>query len=216
MQTGAKAIKKCDGKDSAQCGSARILTLAFLSLLAMGALVASCGTIRDIEGKNKSKETARAEVTSMEREALGHLYKMHPDAKPAIEKSAGYAVFDELGTHIFFVSAAHGKGVAVNNRTGKETFMKVLSAGAGPGLGVKDYRVIFVFETEKAYRDFVDGNFKVSAQADAAAKAGHEGGAFSGAFAVAPGVWLYQITETGLALQATLQGTKYYRDSGLN
>jgi hypothetical protein len=33
---------------------------------------------------------------------------------------------------------------------------------------------------------------------------------------LAPDVKLYQITENGLALQATLQGTKYYVDKDLN
>jgi hypothetical protein len=33
---------------------------------------------------------------------------------------------------------------------------------------------------------------------------------------VAPGVWVYQITKNGLALQLTLQGTKYYTDDDLN
>jgi len=42
------------------------------------------------------------------------------------------------------------------------------------------------------------------------------GGAYSGAVEVAPGVWVYQITKNGLALQLTLQGTKYYKDDDLN
>jgi len=33
---------------------------------------------------------------------------------------------------------------------------------------------------------------------------------------VAPGVWVYQITNKGLALQLTLQGTKYSKDEDLN
>jgi hypothetical protein len=33
---------------------------------------------------------------------------------------------------------------------------------------------------------------------------------------VAPGVWLYQLTDTGLALELTAKGTKYYKDTGLN
>jgi hypothetical protein len=33
---------------------------------------------------------------------------------------------------------------------------------------------------------------------------------------VAPDVWVYQITKKGLALQLTLQGTKYYKDDELN
>jgi hypothetical protein len=33
---------------------------------------------------------------------------------------------------------------------------------------------------------------------------------------VVEGVSIYQLTENGLALQATLQGTKYYKDDDLN
>jgi lipid-binding SYLF domain-containing protein len=94
--------------------------------------------------------------------------------------------------------------------------MKMVSAGAGLGVGVKDYRVIFVFENDKAFTQFLDSGWSGSAQTDAAAKAGEKGGAYSGAVQVAPGVWVYQITKNGLALQLTLQGTKYYKDDDLN
>ena len=65
-------------------------------------------------------------------------------------------------------------------------------------------------------RRFTEHGWDASAQADAAAKAGKKGKAFAGAIDVAPGIELYQITEHGLALQATIQGTKYWRDEDLN
>lgn len=94
--------------------------------------------------------------------------------------------------------------------------MKMISAGAGLGAGVKDYRVVFVFENNEAFSRFLDSGWSGTGQADAAAKAGKSGGAYSGATEVAPGVWVYQITKNGLALQLTLQGTKYYKDDDLN
>ncbi len=94
--------------------------------------------------------------------------------------------------------------------------MKMISAGAGLGVGVKDYRVIFVFENDKAFSRCLDSGWSGSGQADAAAKAGKTGGAYSGAVQVEPGVWVYQITKNGLALQLTLQGTNYYKDDDLN
>lgn len=94
--------------------------------------------------------------------------------------------------------------------------MKMISAGAGLGLGVKDYRVVFVFETEKALNKFLDSGWAGSAEADAAAKTSTSGGAYSGASMIATDVWVYQITKKGLALQVTLQGTKYYKDDDLN
>ena len=121
-----------------------------------------------------------------------------------------------MGTNLFLLSTARGSGIAVNSQTKRETFMKMISAGAGLGLGVKDYRVIFVFESDKALANFLDSCWSGSAQTDAAAKAGKSGAAYSGAVEVAPGVWVYQITKNGLALQLTLQSTKYYKDDDLN
>jgi lipid-binding SYLF domain-containing protein len=70
------------------------------------------------------------------------------------------------------LSTARGAGIAVNFQTKKETFMKMISAGAGLGLGVKDYRVVFVFENERALEQFLNSGWSGSAQTDAAAKVG--------------------------------------------
>ena len=58
--------------------------------------------------------------------------------------------------------------------------MKMLSAGAGLGVGVKDYRVVFVFETPQAFSQFLNSGWDASGQADVAAKAKDSGGAYSG------------------------------------
>ena len=94
--------------------------------------------------------------------------------------------------------------------------MKMISAGAGVGVGVKDYRVVFVFETDGAFANFLNSGWSGEAQTDAAAKTSKSGAAYSGAVNVAPGVWVYQITKKGLALQLTLQGTKYSKNDDLN
>jgi lipid-binding SYLF domain-containing protein len=163
-----------------------------------------------------SPEEKRDKSRKMAANTLNDLYKMEPTAKQAIQESAGYAVFNNMGTNLLLLSTARGAGIAVNSKTKQETFMKMISAGAGLGLGVKDYRVIFVFGTDKALSQFLDSGWSGSAQTDAAAKAGEKGGAYSGAVEVAPDVWVYQITKNGVALQLTLQGTKYYKDDDLN
>jgi lipid-binding SYLF domain-containing protein len=121
-----------------------------------------------------------------------------------------------MGVHVLLLSTAHGHGIAIDQKTGQETFMKMLSGGAGLGVGVKDYRAIFVFETSDAFNHFLNSGWQAGTQADAAAKTASDGGAYSGAVALSPGVWVYQLTEKGLALQFTLQGTKYYGDDELN
>lgn len=94
--------------------------------------------------------------------------------------------------------------------------MKMLSGGVGLGVGVKDYSVIFVFENQSALERFINSGWDAATQAYAAAKSSTGGGALSGAVSVSPGVWVYQLTDKGLALQLTLQGTKYYKNDDLN
>ena len=185
----------------------------FALVLAMTLLVAGLASAKDSPEKiEKNRQKSR----KMAAETLQNLYKLQPTAKAAIDKAAGYAVFNNMGTNLLLVSTARGAGIATNSKSKQETFMKMISAGAGLGIGVKDYRVIFAFENEKGLNTFLDSGWSGSGQADAAAKAGKSGAAYSGAAEVAPGVWVWQITKNGLALQLTLQGTKYYKDDDLN
>ncbi len=163
-----------------------------------------------------SPDEKRDKTRKMAAETLQDLYKTAPGSQAAIQNAAGYAVFDNMGVNVLLLSTARGSGLAVSNKTKQETFMKMASAGGGFGMGVKDYVVVFVFENDEALAHFLDSGWSGSGQADAAAKAGDKGGAYSGAEEVAPGVWVYQLTKNGLALQLTLQGTKYYKDDDLN
>ena len=184
----------------------RIIASSLVAILLASGL-ASAG-----DSPDKKRETTR----KMADQTLQELYKLQPTAQGAIQKSAGYAVFNNMGANLLLVSTARGAGVAVNSNTKQETFMKMVSAGGGLGMGVKDYRVIFVFSNKEAFSKFLNSGWSGSAQTDAAAKAGEKGGAYSGAIEAAPGVWVYEITKNGLALQLTLQGTKYYKDDDLN
>jgi lipid-binding SYLF domain-containing protein len=158
----------------------------------------------------------RTEIHRMQAETLAELYQAHPPARARIQQAAGYAVFSNIGINLILLSAAGGSGVAHDNRTGQDTYMRMISGGLGLGLGVKDFRGVFVFTTPKALENFVDSGWEANVQADAAAIADGKGGAVTGAVTVAPGMELYQLTKNGLALQATIQGTKYYKDEELN
>ena len=166
--------------------------------------------------KGDTPTDKRQLVQTMKQETLTDLYTYHPAAKQKVAKSVGYAVFSNTGINLLLLSTGNGYGVAHDNGTGKETYMRMFTAGVGIGLGVKDFRGIFIFSTQDAFDTFVEHGWQAGAQADAAAKAGEKGGAADLAIDVAPGVELYQLTKSGLALQATIQGTKYWKDEDLN
>ncbi len=182
----------------------------------IGAVFALAGLTVGLSLAKGSPDEERTKIRKMASQTLADLYKLNPTAQGAIQRSVGYAVFSNLGVNLLLLSTARGQGLAVNSKNRRETFMKMLSVGAGFGAGVKDSRIIFVFETDNALARFIDSGWDASGQVDAAAKTSNAGGAYSGATSVAPGVWVYQITKKGLALQATLQGTKYSKNDDLN
>jgi lipid-binding SYLF domain-containing protein len=164
----------------------------------------------------QSNAEKRAEIRKMRSETLAKLYKHYPNAKGKIGSAYGYAVFSNAGINLIFASIAAGRGIARDNKAGKDVYMKMGSAGIGLGLGVKDFRGVFIFKSKKAFDDFVSDGWEGGAHADAVAKGGGKGGAAEGAITVSKDMELYQITETGLALEATIQGTKYFKDGDLN
>ncbi len=181
------------------------------ALLAAGSAVAASD-----KDKAKEKQKAQADIRKMSNETLARLYKAQPEAKAAVAKAAGYAVFSNFGMKIFVAGSGTGKGIAVNTSTKKETFMKMVEIQAGLGIGVKKFRLVWVFENQKDLDAFVNSGWELGGQTSAAAQASGKGAAMAGAMSVSPGVWLYQLTDDGLALELTAKGTKYYKDDDLN
>src|SRR5215831_58926 len=114
-----------------------------------------------------------------------------------------------MGVKILVAGSGNGQGIAVNNKTKKETFMKMLELQAGLGMGVKKFRVVFVFDNEKAFNNFVNSGWQFGGQSTAAAETGDKGGSMAGAVSVSDGVWMYQLTDKGLAAEITAKSTKY-------
>lgn len=73
-----------------------------------------------------------------------------------------------------------------------------------------------MFENVSALNDFIESGWTFGGQATAAAKANDTGSSHEGAIAVGLGVWLYQLTDKGLAVELTAKGTKFYKDDELN
>jgi lipid-binding SYLF domain-containing protein len=193
-------------------------TLHGLGIVIIVLLLAAAASPPSASGADdaKAKEKARADIQKMERETLSRLYKAQPKARDAIAKAAGYAVFSNFGMKIFFAGGGSGKGVAVNNATKKKSYMKMLEIQAGLGMGIKKFRLVWVFENQKGLESFIESGWELGAQTTAAAQASGQGAGLAGAMSIAPGIWLYQLTDDGLALERTAKGTKYYKDSDLN
>jgi lipid-binding SYLF domain-containing protein len=160
-------------------------------------------------------EERRQGVQEMKNEVLVNLYEMKPDVRNQINEASGYAVFSNANVNIILASFGTGYGVLTNNQTMQDTYMRMGEVGLGIGAGVKDFRVVMVFHTNDALDRFNEYGLAFGAQADAAAVASDQGGAVGGEVTV-DNVTVYQMTETGLALQATIKGTRFWEDEALN
>jgi len=158
----------------------------------------------------------RQNILAMKNETLSDLYKMKPKTRAIVAEAPGYAVFSNANVNIILASFGGGYGVVKNNKTGKHTYMKMAELGIGLGLGVKDYRAIFIFHDEATMHKFIDSGWEFGGHADAAAVASDKGIGAVGGEALIHNITIYQITKTGIALQATVKGTKYWKDDDLN
>jgi lipid-binding SYLF domain-containing protein len=199
--------------------------------------------------KGGNPEEKRQSVRKERDEMLAELYRTKPELKARLKQAAGYATFKQTDVNLFLLASGNGYGMLVENKTGKETVMRVASLGGGVGLGVKDLRVIFVFNDAKVMQQFLEQGWQFGGKADASAKYQDTGvsaeqnvkanvdfkdgtvaagsstdvrastdkqDAQRQAVSVGGPMEIYQFTESGVSAQATVQGTKYWKDSKLN
>lgn len=192
-----------------------------MAVVALGwVLLAGCtGNVRPSvpsEDRAAALEQSRDEVRDMARGTLEDLYVRQPEARGFVESAAGYAVFSNFGMKILVAGGGKGGGIAVERVTQREVFMRMAEIQAGLGFGIKKFRVIWVFQTSDAFRTFVDSGYELGSQATLSARSGSTGAGIAGAVTVSPGVWVYQLTDDGIAAELTVKGTRYYRDSALD
>ena len=157
--------------------------------------------------QKEAEQKARLKVAA---DGLEKLYTLTPEARQAVEKAAGYAVFDVTSIYAILFVGQKGKGVLFDNTTKKATYMLSMRAGTGPGIGRQRVYQVFVFKSKGAMDQFV--------------LAGGTGGDISGSVSTGtgggvrsfnPSIDIYQIPESGIALQASWGGTVYSVDSQL-
>jgi lipid-binding SYLF domain-containing protein len=156
-------------------------------------------------------DAKRQQVDAVAGQALDQLLKENPKAKELYSKAYGWAAFDNLKLGFFF-SGGGGKGVAVDKKTGKRTYMNMGSAGFGLTFGGKKYEVVFLFQDSQTFRSFVDNGWQATGSAGATAGAEKVGGQTS----FINGMAIYQIDSKGLMANVDLSGTKYFKDGELN
>ncbi len=183
----------------------------FFAIFIVFSFLISCASPRGMTPAQK-----RAFVERMHDNALKELYAKRPYAREQIRRAAGYAVFSNVNAQVIFLGGGVGYGVAVDNYTGKKTFMRMVQATAGLGVGLKDFREIIIFKNRPTFEKFIISGWDFGVEAGVGVKSGEKGEAVSGALSVADDIIVYQLTDAGVELKTTVSGKKYWLDKELN
>jgi lipid-binding SYLF domain-containing protein len=179
---------------------------SFLLALAIVLALPAAAIAADDDAK---KEERRAAILKMRDATLERLAKDQPESQQVLAKAPGYAVFDATGVNLVLYVGGKGVGVMVDSATGKPTYMTMVRAGTGPGLGYKEFKQIIVFKTKGAMEMFLSAGIDVGSSFDFGTVL-QSGQSFN------PDFTLYTITEKGFTAQANWGGTKYFKDAELN
>jgi lipid-binding SYLF domain-containing protein len=180
------------------------------------ALAAAClapmapAWVQDAQPSAEAREAERSARLKLAAEGLDKLYRLQPDARAAVEKGAGYAVFEVNSIYAIMFVGQKGQGVLFDNATKKPTFMISTRVGTGPGVGKQKVYQVFVFKNKSALEQFVLAG---EAGGDLGASVSTGTGGMTRSFN--PSIDIYQIPESGMALQASWGGTVYTVDDRL-
>lgn len=187
---------------------AAALLIAFVLLLPTTGVVAED---KDDDWKSLKNESKRLKINEMADAALETVMNGNWKAEELFETAYGWAAFDNLKI-AFLLSGGGGNGMAIRKESGERIYMKMGTAGIGLGIGGQSYQVIFFFQDERTFHNFVEKGWKADASAQAAA--GKDGANATTGFVNGVAVW--QITDKGLMASADISGTKYWKNKKLN
>jgi lipid-binding SYLF domain-containing protein len=163
------------------------------------------------EWKSLKQEAKAAKIDEAADEALARLFAENPKAKDLYGSAHGWAAFDNLKLALG-VTGGGGNGVAVEKSSGERTYMKMGTGGVGLGIGGNKYQLVFLFEDATTFSSFVNKGW----QADAGATAAAGTASADAKTGFVNGLAVYQMTESGLMLNADIAGTKYWQNKNLN
>lgn len=162
-----------------------------------------------------TKAEKQAEALKATAAALKRFEEKKPDLKQTLSKVPGYAVFTTYGVS-FIIGGSGGTGIVHDNKTKKNTFMKIGGASAGFQLGAVENDVLVIFKTAKSMQSFITNGWGVAGGVAAGAAASGAGaGGGQGGDAMGD-VQTFTLTKNGLEAGLSIGGVKAWKDDDLN
>jgi len=184
----------------------------FIQLILFALVLMTASTV----AAKETPEQLRAKLDDMSQQVLSRMYQKYPSAQRAIRNTYAYCTISASSVKWGFWGDDRGRGVAVNNETGKRVYVKMKEVSLGVNFGAKEYDLLFVIANKDAWDKFISGNIKFASEVSAQASDGVSGDTFSEATIAADGVWVYQLDKKGLAFELTFKGAKISPYKNLN
>ncbi len=188
-----------------------VLRSLVVVMTVVGFLAPTGSALAEDSWEDLDQAAKRAKIDETADKTLKDVVSDHEKASALYKDAYGWAAFDNLKIAFGF-SGGGGHGVAVNKKSGARTYMKMGTVGVGFGIGGKKYQVLFLFQDEKTFNNFVEKGWQ--ADASASAQAGGTGAGAQTGFV--NGIAIYQISDKGLMANADVAGTKYWQNDKLN
>jgi len=186
--------------------------MKFHHILATGMLTLSLATGGAFAATKAEKQ---AEVQKSTQAALAKFYKAKPELKAAVAKAPGYAVFTTYGVS-FLIGGSGGTGLVHDNKTKKDTYMKLGSASVGFQLGAAENDVLVIFKNAAAVSDFINKGWTTTGGVTATAGAENKSVGGGMANSAMDNSETFTLTKNGLAAGLAVEGVKAWKDDELN
>jgi lipid-binding SYLF domain-containing protein len=145
----------------------------------------------------------RRSLVAEARASLDTMVAKDPSLQNVIDRSAGYAVFPDIGAAGAVLGGAYGRGVLFE--AGRPTGFTELNQGSvGAQIGAQTYSELIVFHSDDALNGFKAGDFDLGAEASAVALKAGAGVATR----LEDGFSVYQMPRGGLMATAAVNGQK--------
>ncbi len=186
--------------------------MKFSRILGIGALSLSliAGNAFAATKAEKQAEALKATATALDR-----FKAKKPDLKATLASVPGYAVFTTYGVS-FIIGGSGGTGVVHDNKTKKNTFMKLGGASAGFQLGAVENDVLVIFKTMKSMQEFVTKGWDATGGVTAGAAASGAGGGGGQGGSTMGDVQTLTLTKNGIEAGLAIGGVKAWKDDELN
>jgi len=172
-------------------------TFAAAALIGATTLFTGCTTTAPKTEANREALSADAEA------AMKKMQIEDSSLRDFLDKAYGYVIFPSVGKGGLIVGGAYGRG-EVYRQGQLAGYADLTSGSVGLQAGGQTFSELIVFATEKAYNDFADGDFALSATASAIAlKAGAAGQAH-----FENGIAVFVKPEGGLMAELSLGGER--------